>query len=112
MTRARLTASGLHAARLCPAKPSREEGFADQRNEYSDRGELLHRYFLSSLPRELLSADDQQFLFRADELAHRVVAQFMEDHKLEGPATTRDKEVFLDGPVPGTPDIVLVWTQP
>lgn len=117
MNRPILSASNFGAAVLCPGKPALETPFGDRPSEYAERGTNLHPYFKTDLPRDGLSAADQDLLQRADIHADAFIAQFLDTvGRAQDTPRVEEHEVDLsdfamthDGAVPGHPDYVVTW---
>jgi hypothetical protein len=105
-----LSASNLGAAALCPGKPNAERGLKESESAVSARGTDLHRYFRSKLDRSALSMDDRSLLEDADGHAERFTEQFRQHVGLaEDEIGYEERELSLDGPVPGHPDVVTTY---
>lgn len=106
-----LSASNVHAAHLCPGKPSMEKRFArEDDTPESLRGTELHQYFRSTISRSDLPEEDKDLLERAEALSDSFISEFAEQAGIGGHVpVNEDKELALDGIIPGHPDSVVTW---
>ena len=80
MTQLRQTtsASSLSRRRLCPGSARQEAGILDQENEWTGKGNELHRLYFTGERPEMLSAKDRETLDSADALTGKFLAAFRE----------------------------------
>jgi len=105
-----LSASNLHAAALCPAKPRMEAPYGERSRPDSERGTDLHTYFRTGKSYDALSPSDRETMESADRYADEFLARFRETHGIaEYEPFLEFHEVALTGDVPGHADNIIVW---
>ena len=111
------SASSLSRRRLCPGSARQEAGILDQENEWTGKGNELHRLYFTGERPEMLSAKDRETLDSADALTRKFLDAFREhagipedahylDHR-ELPLGFRDAEGFVI--FPGHVDLCREW---
>lgn len=107
-----LSASNLHAAALCPAKPRLEAPFAEDERADAEKGTDLHTYFRTGRPYDGLPPKDQETIKDADRYADEFIVRFKDSVGLNDKAIdTVEHEIELTGTIPGHPDYVLTWCR-